>query len=87
MNLVIVIAVYAAISKELGRPLRFPGKPSAYTATLAKAGEEYKEIGAQMSPFKRLGQPEEIADAIAFLVSEQARWITGANIQAGGGVV
>ncbi len=30
MNIVLVIAVYAAISKELGLPLRFPGKPGAY---------------------------------------------------------
>jgi nucleoside-diphosphate-sugar epimerase len=29
MNLAMVIAVYAAISKELGLPLRFPGKPGA----------------------------------------------------------
>lgn len=30
MNLVLVIAVYASLSKELGIPLRFPGKPGAY---------------------------------------------------------
>ncbi|WP_437968702.1 SDR family oxidoreductase [Sorangium sp. So ce260] len=30
MNLAMVIAVYAAMSKELGLPLRFPGKPAAY---------------------------------------------------------
>jgi nucleoside-diphosphate-sugar epimerase len=30
MNLVLVIAVYASVSKELGLPLRFPGKPGAY---------------------------------------------------------
>ena len=30
MNLIMVIAVYATISKELGLPLRFPGKPGAY---------------------------------------------------------
>ncbi|HET9378872.1 MAG TPA: SDR family oxidoreductase [Chthoniobacterales bacterium] len=30
MNLAMVIAVYAAISKEIGLPLRFPGKPGAY---------------------------------------------------------
>jgi nucleoside-diphosphate-sugar epimerase len=30
MNLVMVIAAYASISKELGLPLRFPGKPGAY---------------------------------------------------------
>lgn len=32
MNLATAIAVYAAISKELGMPLRFPGKPGAYRA-------------------------------------------------------
>ena len=30
MNLALAIAVYASVSKELGLPLRFPGKPGAY---------------------------------------------------------
>jgi nucleoside-diphosphate-sugar epimerase len=30
MNLALVIAIYASVSKELGLPLRFPGKPGAY---------------------------------------------------------
>jgi nucleoside-diphosphate-sugar epimerase len=34
MNLAMVIAIYAAISKELGLPLRFPGKPGAYDRLL-----------------------------------------------------
>ncbi|SFP73585.1 Nucleoside-diphosphate-sugar epimerase [Amycolatopsis arida] len=34
MNLAMVIAVYASICKELGVPLRFPGKPGAYTSLL-----------------------------------------------------
>lgn len=34
MNLAMVIAVYAAMSKQLGLPLRFPGKPGAYDALL-----------------------------------------------------
>jgi nucleoside-diphosphate-sugar epimerase len=34
MNLALVIAVYATISKELGLPLRFPGKPGAYNSLL-----------------------------------------------------
>ncbi|XXX78311.1 SDR family oxidoreductase [Sorangium sp. So ce134] len=34
MNLAMVIAVYAAMSKELGLPLRFPGKPAAYDRLL-----------------------------------------------------
>jgi len=34
MNLAIVIAVYASISRELGIPLRFPGSPGAYTSLI-----------------------------------------------------
>lgn len=34
MNLAIVIALYASMSKELGLPLRFPGKPGAYDKLL-----------------------------------------------------
>jgi nucleoside-diphosphate-sugar epimerase len=34
MNLAMVIAVYAAISRELGLPLRFPGKPGAYNSLI-----------------------------------------------------
>lgn len=34
MNLAVAIAVYASMSKELGIPLRFPGRPGAYDALL-----------------------------------------------------
>jgi nucleoside-diphosphate-sugar epimerase len=34
MNLALVIAIYASMSKELGLPLRFPGKPGAYDSLL-----------------------------------------------------
>lgn len=34
MNLAMVIAVYASMSKQLGLPLRFPGKPGAYDSLL-----------------------------------------------------
>ncbi len=36
-------------------------------------------------PLGRVGQPEDIADAIVLLASEQARWITGQKIYVGGG--
>ncbi|WP_245924400.1 SDR family oxidoreductase [Nitrospira lenta] len=48
--------------------------------------EPYRQMGVQLSPFKRLGTPEDIAEVVAFLVSEQARWLTGQTIQAGGGI-
>lgn len=34
MNLVMVLAIYASMSKALGLPLRFPGKPGAYDSLL-----------------------------------------------------
>jgi 3-oxoacyl-[acyl-carrier protein] reductase len=49
--------------------------------------ETFRETGAQMSPFKRIGMPKDIADVVAFLLSDEARWLTGQNIQASGGVV
>ncbi len=39
-----------------------------------------------MSPLKRLGAPKDIADVVAFVVSEEARRLTGQNIHAGGGI-
>lgn len=36
-------------------------------------------------PLRRLGQPREVADAIFFLCSEQAAYITGAEVQINGG--
>ena len=38
-------------------------------------------------PLRRVGQPEDVADAIVFLASEQARWITGQLLYVGGGHV
>jgi 3-oxoacyl-[acyl-carrier protein] reductase len=49
--------------------------------------EDYRRLGIQMSPLKRLGLPTDIADVVAFLVSDRARWLTGQTIHAGGGIV
>ena len=49
--------------------------------------DAFRETGAQMSPLKRVGVPKDIADVVAFVVSEEARWLTGQNIHASGGVV
>ena len=49
--------------------------------------EEYRDYGASLSPFNRVGAPQDIAEVALFLASDSARWITGQNVQAGGGVV
>jgi 3-oxoacyl-[acyl-carrier protein] reductase len=43
-----------------------------------------KTIAAK-TPLGRVGQPDDVADVIVFLASEQARWLTGQLIYVGGG--
>ena len=38
-----------------------------------------------MQALKRIGRPEDVADVVTFLVSERARWITGASVPVDGG--
>jgi len=40
---------------------------------------------AATTPLRRVGEPEDIADVVVFLASEQARWVTGQLIYVGGG--
>jgi NAD(P)-dependent dehydrogenase (short-subunit alcohol dehydrogenase family) len=44
-----------------------------------------KEIVAKV-PLKRLGQPEEVAGAVAFLASSDASYITGVELNVDGGL-
>jgi 3-oxoacyl-[acyl-carrier protein] reductase len=48
--------------------------------------EQQIERFASMAALGRLGQVEDIADAVAFLCSDDARWITGQNIRVNGGL-
>lgn len=56
------------------------------TEMYANSGDDADAAQAR-SPFHRLGKPEDIADVIAFVVSDQCRWITGHTFQVGGGYV
>ena len=47
--------------------------------------EAGREVTLGMQALKRLGKPEDVADVVAFLASDKARWITGASIPVDGG--
>jgi 3-oxoacyl-[acyl-carrier protein] reductase len=50
--------------------------------TKTEAGRNFT---LQMQSLKRIGQPADVADVIAFVASDSARWITGASIPVDGG--
>jgi 3-oxoacyl-[acyl-carrier protein] reductase len=56
------------------------------TDGLVMEEEQVKQLVAQ-TPLGRLGRPDDIASAVAMLVSEDAYWVTGQNIRATGGIV
>ena len=47
--------------------------------------EAGREITLGMQALKRIGKPEDVADVVAFVASDAARWITGASIPVDGG--
>jgi len=52
------------------------GKPQAVVDHLSK-----------LAPLERLGQPEDIADAVAFLAGPDGAWINGQTLRANGGII
>jgi 3-oxoacyl-[acyl-carrier protein] reductase len=44
-----------------------------------------REVVLGMQALKRIGKPEDVADVVAFMASDRARWITGASIPVDGG--
>jgi NAD(P)-dependent dehydrogenase (short-subunit alcohol dehydrogenase family) len=47
--------------------------------------EAGRTAALEMQALKRLGTPEDVADVVAFVASDAARWITGASIAVDGG--
>ena len=50
-------------------------------------GEDTRRVLAEETPLGRLGRPEDVAEAVAFLASEKAAFITGQVLAADGGFV
>ncbi|MEX3764215.1 SDR family oxidoreductase [Paraburkholderia phenoliruptrix] len=69
------ITVNAVAPGPVATSLFFDGKTEAQIQHFAK-----------MPPLERLGQPEDIASVVAFVVSSQAGWVNGQVLRANGGL-
>lgn len=58
-----------------------------YTEMTAKALEANKEKYLARIPLRRIGDPAEITDAIVFLASDRASYMTGATVDVSGGML
>jgi 3-oxoacyl-[acyl-carrier protein] reductase len=56
------------------------------THTAGIAGSEMEAGFVAQTPLGRAGQPDDIASVVTFLASDDARWLTGENITASGGI-
>jgi NAD(P)-dependent dehydrogenase (short-subunit alcohol dehydrogenase family) len=83
-----LIRLTVELAVELGPKIRVnavaPAVVKTRFATALYEGRE--EEAAAAYPLKRLGVPEDIAGAVAFLLSDEAAWITGQTLVVDGGV-
>lgn len=56
------------------------------THTAGIIGSEMEAGIVAQTPLGRAGKPDDIADVVSFLASDDARWLTGENITASGGI-
>jgi 3-oxoacyl-[acyl-carrier protein] reductase len=86
-----VEAMTSILAKELrGRNITVnaiaPG-PTATKLFLDGKSQEVVDHLAKLAPLERLGQPEDIANAVAFLAGPDGAWINGQTIRANGGII
>lgn len=78
------------LAKELGpHGIRVnsvsPGSIDTDMGRVMLSTEEGREIVKSIQALKRIGNPEDVADAACFLASDQSRWVTGVSIDTSGG--
>jgi len=86
-----VEAMTSILAKELrGRNITVnaiaPG-PTATKLFLDGKPQEVIERLSKLAPLERLGQPQDIADAVAFLAGPDGAWINGQTLRANGGII
>ena len=87
-----VDAITGVLSKELGpRKIRVnsinPGMVETEgTRTAGFIGSDFEKALVAQAPLGRTGRPDDIADIAVFLASDDARWLTGEQLLAAGGI-
>jgi 3-oxoacyl-[acyl-carrier protein] reductase len=86
-----VEAMSSVLTKELrGRGITVnavaPG-PTATDLFLKGKPQEIVDRLAKLAPLERLGQPADIANAVAFLAGPDGAWINGQTLRANGGII
>jgi 3-oxoacyl-[acyl-carrier protein] reductase len=86
-----VEAMTSVLAKELrGRNITVnavaPG-PTATDLFLNGKPQDIIDRMAKLAPLERLGQPEDIAAAVAFLAGPDGAWINGQTLRANGGII
>ncbi|KHK98814.1 3-ketoacyl-ACP reductase [Microbacterium mangrovi] len=83
-----LISITELLAVELGPGIRVnavaPGVVKTRFAAALYDGKE-EEVAAPY-PLRRLGEPDDIADVVTFLLSDEAGWMTGQTLVADGGV-
>lgn len=85
-----IIGFTKSVAKELApRGINVNAIAPGYIQTemTAKLSEDVKQKMLQFIPLQKLGQPQDVARCALFLVSDDARYITGQVLQVDGGMV
>jgi 3-oxoacyl-[acyl-carrier protein] reductase len=84
-----IIGLTKSLAKELGtRGVRVNAVAPGYITTELTTGlpEQLREAILSVTALARLGDPEDVAGAVRFLCSDEARFVTGAVLQVDGGL-
>ena len=85
-----LIGLTMAIAREVGsRNITCNAVAPGFieTAMTAVLSEEFKQNAVKQIPLGRVGTPEDVASAVAFLASDQASYITGHVLSVNGGML
>ena len=85
-----VIALTKSVAKELAsRGIRANAVAPGFiqTAMTEKLNEDQKQAMLDLIPLKKFGQPEDVADVVAFLAGDSSAFVTGQVVSICGGMV